>query len=121
MPEIRQLLVDLYNCEADLDDEGLLTGALERAAERAGSTVVNTFIQRFAPVGVSVFLVLAETHLSIHTWPEHRYAALDIFVCGEGKDPGGAWDSIREDLKPRSYEIREFTRDIGGEEERRPE
>jgi S-adenosylmethionine decarboxylase proenzyme len=110
---ITQLLVDLYGCEADLDDEGLLLDALERASEAVGSTIMRRITQRFSPVGVSVILILAETHISVHTWPEHGYAAVDVFICGEGKDPNVAWGVIREALKPESFETKEITRTIG--------
>jgi S-adenosylmethionine decarboxylase len=69
--------------------------------------------QRFSPVGVSVILILAETHLSVHTWPEHGYAAVDVFICGEEKDPNVVWGVIREALKPESFEMKEITRTIG--------
>jgi S-adenosylmethionine decarboxylase len=105
--------VDLYSCQGDLDDETFLESLLEVAAVKAGSTVVNRLVHRFHPVGVSVFLILAETHISIQTWPEHGYAAVDIFVCGEGKDPSAAWDVIREGLGPESFEIKEIIRSIG--------
>lgn len=113
MLEIIQLLVDLYGCDADLDDDGFLMGTLERAAEDVGARVVRKVTQRFSPQGVSIILILAETHLSIHTWPEHGYAAVDIFVCGEGKDPGVAWNVIREALKPSSFRVNEITRTVG--------
>ena len=61
MLKVKQLLVDLYGCQADLDDEKLLQRVLEEAAEKAGSTVVNRLVHRFHPVGVSIFLILAET------------------------------------------------------------
>ena len=117
MLKIKQLLVDLYGCQGDLDDDKLLVGVLEEAAVKAGSTVVNRLVHRFHPVGVSVFLILAETHISIQTWPEHGYAAVDIFVCGKEKDPSAAWNVIREGLGPESFEVKEIIRSIG---ERRP-
>ncbi len=113
MLKITQLLVDLYGCETNLDDEGLLLDALERASGAVGSTIIQRITQRFSPVGVSVILILAETHLSIHTWPEHGYAAVDVFICGEGKDPNVAWDVIREALRPKSFETKEINRTIG--------
>jgi S-adenosylmethionine decarboxylase len=113
MLKVKQLLVDLYGCQADLDDEKLLQRVLEEAAEKAGSTVVNRLVHRFHPVGVSIFLILAETHISIQTWPEHGYAAVDIFVCGEGKNPSAAWEVIRERLEPKSHEVKKITRSIG--------
>jgi S-adenosylmethionine decarboxylase len=111
--KIAQLLVDLYGCEGDLDDEGLLLETLERASEAVGSTIMQRIAQRFSPVGVSVILILAETHISVHTWPEHGYAAVDVFICGEGKNPYTAWEVIREALRPESFETKEITRTIG--------
>jgi S-adenosylmethionine decarboxylase len=113
MLEIEQLLVDLYGCEADLDDADFLLDALRAAADAVGSKVVDEVVHRFSPVGVTVILILAETHISIHTWPEHGYAAVDVFVCGEGKDPNKAWDSLRRALKPESLEMKRLTRTIG--------
>ena len=113
MLKVKQLLVDLYGCQGGLDDDKFLQMVLEEAAVKAGSTVVNRLVHRFHPVGVSVFLILAETHISIQTWPERGYAAVDIFVCGEGKDPSAAWEAIREKLEPESFEVKEITRSIG--------
>ncbi|UCH56630.1 MAG: adenosylmethionine decarboxylase [Candidatus Bathyarchaeota archaeon] len=114
MLKISQLLIDLYGCQADLDDEDLLISALEAAAERVGAKIVRRITQRFQPVGVSVILILSETHLSIHTWPERGYAALDIFICGEGKDPEAAWGVIQERLEPSSFKANQLDRVIGG-------
>jgi S-adenosylmethionine decarboxylase len=113
MLEITQLLVDAYGCECDLDDAEFLKTVLERASEAVRAKVVREIIHSFLPVGVTVILILAETHVSLHTWPEHGYAAVDIFVCGEGKDPQNAWDVIRKELRPESFKIRELTRTIG--------
>jgi S-adenosylmethionine decarboxylase proenzyme len=113
MLEIKQLLVELYNCSADLNDDVLLQNILSEAAEKAGSAIVNRFVHKFKPIGVSIFLILAETHISIHTWPEYEYAAVDIFVCGEGKNPFAAWELIKERIKPSTFEVKEISRSIG--------
>jgi S-adenosylmethionine decarboxylase len=113
MLEIVQLLVDCYGCAADLDDVEFLLEALKGAADEVESKIVNVATQRFSPQGVSVILILAETHISIHTWPEHGYAAVDVFICGEGKDPHPAWEVIKEALGPGSFEMREIIRTIG--------
>lgn len=112
MFRITQLLVDLYGCDADLNDTEFLMGVLERAADDVGAKIVRRVSQRFSPQGVSVILILAETHLSVHTWPEHGYAAVDVFICGEGRDPHPAWEVIREALKPESFEIKEIVRTV---------
>lgn len=113
MLRITQLLVDLYGCDADLDDTEFLMGVLERAADDVGAKIVRRVAQRFSPQGVSVILILAETHLSVHTWPEHGYAAVDVFICGEGRDPHPAWGVIREALRPESFEVKEIVRTVG--------
>jgi S-adenosylmethionine decarboxylase proenzyme len=77
------LLVEYFGCErAVLDDTGRIEDAMRRAAEAAGATVITTAFHRFAPQGVSGVVVIAESHLSIHTWPEHGYAAVDFYTCG---------------------------------------
>ncbi len=78
-----------------------------------GAKIVRRVAQRFSPQGVSVILILAETHLSVHTWPEHGYAAVDVFICGEGRDPHAAWGVIRESLRPEAFEVKEIVRTVG--------
>ena len=113
MFKITQLLVDLYGCAADLDDTEFLLGVLEKAADEVGAKIVRKVTQRFSPQGISAILILAETHLSVHTWPEHGYAAVDVFICGEGRDPHAAWEVIREALGPESFEVKEIVRTVG--------
>jgi len=113
MLKIKELLVDMYGCEGNLNDEEYLCGVLEAAAKRAGAKILQRVAQRFSPVGISIILILAETHMSIHTWPEYKYAALDIFLCGEGKNPEDAWRIVKESLKPRRFKTKMIERTIG--------
>jgi len=74
------LLVEMRDCLTErLDD---LQWVMIEAALRTKATIVNTAFHKFNPVGISGVVVIAESHLAIHTWPEHRYAAVDIFSCG---------------------------------------
>ena len=76
-------LVELYGCEvAALDDLPHIEAALIAAARAAGATVLDARFHKFAPQGVSGVVLIAESHLSVHTWPEHAYAAVDLFTCG---------------------------------------
>ncbi|HHK6005949.1 TPA: adenosylmethionine decarboxylase [Neisseria subflava] len=77
-------LLDLYGCdEAILKDEGRLTTALVAAAQAAEATILTEHFHIFGGAGgVTGVLLLAESHISIHTWPEHRFAAIDAFICG---------------------------------------
>lgn len=80
----RHALLDLYDCDpARLDDLELLRSVFLKTAEELRCTLVQECFHRYAPQGVSGVLVIAESHLSVHTWPEHGYAAVDLFTCGD--------------------------------------
>ena len=79
-----QVVLDLYECQTDhLDDLDWVKQTLVNAARAAGATVVETVFHKFAPFGISGVVVLAESHVAIHIWPENRYAAIDVFTCGK--------------------------------------
>ena len=85
MPEAigQQVLLDLRGCPSEiLNDKAFLEKTLKEAAEKMGATVVLSNFHPFAPIGVSGVVIIMESHLTIHTWPEHGYAAIDIFTCG---------------------------------------
>lgn len=80
----RHLLVEYRGCDpARLDDLPFIEALMRRAVEAAGVTVIDGFFHRFAPQGVTGVVVIAESHLSVHTWPELGYAAVDFFTCGD--------------------------------------
>jgi S-adenosylmethionine decarboxylase len=109
---VKQLLIDLYNCEADINDETAILALITEAAKQAGATVLQASVHRFSPMGCSVVIILKETHISLHTWPEFGYAALDIFLCGESLDPYDAWNYIKKKLQPQTFTIKEVQREI---------
>ena len=77
------LLLDLNECNPQLlDDMSYIRRAMMSAAEEAGATIVGENFHKFNPVGVTGIIAIAESHLCIHTWPEHGFAAVDIFTCG---------------------------------------
>ncbi len=91
----RHILVEAYDCNASaLDDIEGLERAMKEAAEAAGATVVESAFRKFDPHGVSGVLVISESHLTIHTWPEFGYAAIDLFTCGCNADPWKAFDHL---------------------------
>ncbi|MCW4052791.1 MAG: adenosylmethionine decarboxylase [Candidatus Bathyarchaeota archaeon] len=112
LKQIREILADLYDCESDLENLEFLVNALRTASEKMGSTVVKTISHKFSPTGITVFMILAETHMSIHTWPEHKYAALDIFICNEEIDPEIGWNVVKDVLKPSSFKMQKMIRNI---------
>jgi S-adenosylmethionine decarboxylase len=87
------IIVELSDCDADiLSDVDKVTKILVTAAQEAKAEVLQTAFHRFTPQGVSGVVVIAESHLSIHTWPELGYAAMDIYTCGDRTDP---WRACR--------------------------
>ncbi|MGZ8360662.1 MAG: adenosylmethionine decarboxylase [Allosphingosinicella sp.] len=100
----RHLIADLHGCSG-LADLGLIKRALEAAAAAAGATVLETRLHSFGPgQGVTGVALLAESHISIHTWPEHGYAALDIFLCGRRHDLEAALAVVSERLQATSVQ-----------------
>ncbi|KFD25636.1 adenosylmethionine decarboxylase [Sphingobium yanoikuyae] len=96
----RHLLADLYGCPV-LDDVALFETALRAAADSAGATVIGLHLHHFGEgQGVTGVALLAESHMSIHSWPEHGYAAVDIFLCGARHDPAAALDAFCRHLAP---------------------
>ncbi len=80
----QHLLIELYGCgAAALDDLDRVRGTTLAAAELVNATVLGVTEHRFEPQGITVVVVIAESHISIHTWPEHGYAAMDVFTCGD--------------------------------------
>ncbi len=98
-------LLDLFGCSSPiLDDELGLVALAAEAAAKAGATVLATHHHRFEPHGVSAICVLAESHLSIHTWPEIGTATIDVYTCGVATDPNAACDLIELRLAPQYAE-----------------
>ena len=80
----KHFLLELYRCDYEkLNDESFLRCTLNRAAKLAKATVLNLISNKFEPHGVTAIALLAESHISIHTWPESYYSAVDIFTCGQ--------------------------------------
>ena len=102
------LIVDLY--EADrLDDIDHIEATLRRCVEEAGATLLHIHLHHFQPSGVSGVAVLAESHISIHTWPEAGYAALDVFMCGSA-DPDACVPVLRDAFAAKRVGVNELLR-----------
>lgn len=107
----RHLLLDLSGCDGDLlaQAEGLEALFCE-AVRTGGATVVSSHFHQFAPQGVSGVVVLAESHVTVHTWPEAGFAAVDIFTCGSTFKPEAIEQAIVDALAPRSVKRHDLTR-----------
>jgi S-adenosylmethionine decarboxylase len=109
----RHLLVELQDCNREaLNDMGFLRGAMMTAAVESGAVVLGESFHRFSPQGVSGVVVIAESHLSIHTWPEYGYAAVDIFTCGATVIPEKAAEIMVVKLASKSHSWQEIQRGV---------
>ncbi len=107
------LLVELKDCNQEiLKDLGKVKEALVSAAKHAKATIIDVSFHEFSPFGISGMVVIAESHLSIHTWPEYGYAAVDIFTCGDIIKPEDAAHYIIERFECKQPSIVEMKRGI---------
>jgi S-adenosylmethionine decarboxylase len=102
------LIVDLHDAKG-LDDIDLIETTLRRCVDAAGATLLHIHLHHFQPNGVSGVAVLAESHISIHTWPEAGYAALDLFMCGNA-NPDHCIPVLREAFEAGRVEVNELLR-----------
>jgi S-adenosylmethionine decarboxylase len=103
------VIVDLYGASG-LDDKQAIERCLRQCVEKAGATLLHMYLHPFATNGgVSGVAVLAESHISIHTWPEHRYAAVDVFMCGKAQ-PQVCVEVMREAFAPERCVVQELPR-----------
>ena len=106
------LLVDLIGASR-LNDIDHIDGVLRQCVDACGATLLHIHLHHFTPnQGVSGVAVLAESHISIHTWPEHNYAALDVFMCGD-TEPNNAVDILREAFDASDVKVTEMRRGEG--------
>lgn len=107
----RHLLLELFDCDSDaINNLEAVKGALIEAAKRAQATIVDVVFHEFNPFGISGVVVIAESHLSIHTWPEYRYAAVDVFSCGEVLQPEIAVNYLVEQFGAERASVVEMQR-----------
>ena len=109
----KQLLLELKDCDKEvLNDVGFLKGTLLTVASESGATVLGESFHRFNPQGVSGVVIIAESHLFIHTWPEYGYAAADIFTCGDSVQLEKAVEILIGELGSKNHSMVEMRRGI---------
>jgi len=107
----RHLLLELFDCDLDaINNLESVKQTLVEAARRAQATIVDVVFHEFNPFGISGVVVIAESHLSIHTWPEYRYAAVDIFSCGDTLQPDVAANYLVEQFGAERTSVVEMQR-----------
>ena len=111
MSNERHLILDLYECDqAILNDYEELERLLEVALNMAGANILRIFGEKFQPQGVTLLALLAESHASIHSWPELGYAAIDLYTCGDTTNTHKAAEFLKTKLKSKRSEEKELVR-----------
>ncbi|MEE9273679.1 MAG: adenosylmethionine decarboxylase [bacterium] len=106
----RHILAEFYDCDPEMiNDPGAVERVMREAAEISGATIVQSIFHMFSPHGVSGVVVVAESHLAVHTWPEYGYAAVDYFSCGP-VDSAAAVLHLRGALGAETFEMQEIAR-----------
>ncbi len=109
----RHLLIEYYNCNEEiLKDHNLVEKHMNEAAKISGATIVNSVFHHFNPYGVSGAVIIQESHLSIHTWPEYGYAAVDVFTCGDNVNPWDAFEYLEKAFESQKSESSEEPRGL---------
>jgi S-adenosylmethionine decarboxylase proenzyme len=113
----RHILAEYYSCDTTvLNSIELLENCMQSAVRASGATIIDSTFHKFSPHGVSGVIVIAESHMAIHTWPEYGYAAVDFFTCGDRVDPWKAFDYMNKLLKPEKHSTKELQRGLLGPE-----
>lgn len=107
----KHVLLDLYGCAPSaLDDVGLLERLALEAVRASKGTILGHQSHKFTPQGATVLVMVAESHLSLHTWPEHGYVAVDYFTCGDRVLTDEAVRTLQEGLRPEHMTRRDVAR-----------
>lgn len=105
------LIIELKNATG-LDDKTCIERAFRDCIKATGSTLLHIHLHRFQPHGVSGVAVLAESHITVHTWPELGYGAFDVFMCGAA-DPWLTIDVLSQAFQTKDIEVKEISRGLG--------
>ena len=109
----RHCILELYQCDhAKLNDEAFIRTTITASAKIAGATLINLVTHSFKPQGVTGLALLAESHISIHTWPEIGYAAIDVFTCGDHTMPEKACKLLSKDFLAKDSSFKTIAREI---------
>ncbi|MEW5724441.1 MAG: adenosylmethionine decarboxylase [Thermodesulfobacteriota bacterium] len=109
----KHLIVEFHDCDPDvLNDSVSCQTILLEAVRLSGATVIQPFFHQFNPHGVSGIVVIAESHFSVHTWPEYGYCALDVFTCGDEIKSEPAVDFLRRSFRSGHFSVMEIKRGV---------
>ncbi|PIT92811.1 MAG: adenosylmethionine decarboxylase [Candidatus Harrisonbacteria bacterium CG10_big_fil_rev_8_21_14_0_10_42_17] len=104
------VIAEFFGCNKTLENAERVSEYIKAAVIQCGATILHEKFHKFSPQGLTGYLLLAESHASIHTWPEHNYAAVDIFTCGTTINPHTAIEYLKEKLCTNDVEIKTILR-----------
>lgn len=107
----RHLILELWGCR-NLNSTDVVEHVLRGIVRDCDLTLLDLNVYPFTPIGVTGVAVVTESHVMIHTWPEHGYAAVDVFTCGDQANPEAALPTLREYFAPERIQVMEITRGI---------
>jgi spermidine synthase len=109
----QHLILELYGCRAEtLSSVADVQDAMIKGATAAGATIIDSIFHHFKPYGVSGVVVIAESHFAIHTWPEHNFASVDLFTCGETTRPWEAFKVVKKLFKATHFSVMKLERGL---------
>ena len=109
----RHLILELWGCDAEsINSIATIERAMTDTVEACGATLLDLRVYPFTPIGVTGVAILSESHMMIHTWPEHGYAAVDVFTCGYHTDPAEAVPVLRRYFHPERIQVMEMNRGL---------
>jgi len=107
----KQTILELYGCKKELlNDLAFIEKTILSAAKSANATIIKHFFHQFSPFGISGTVIIAESHVCIHTWPEHNFAAVDIFTCSEKMDNKMICDTLIAKFEAKDSTMNTITR-----------
>jgi S-adenosylmethionine decarboxylase len=103
------LIAEFWNGKV-IEEERELRRILDETVKESESTALETIVHKFEPQGITGVVLLAESHIAMHTWPELKYIAIDLFTCGEKSKPLKALEYLKRELQPQRVEIKKIKR-----------
>lgn len=110
--KITHLAIELKDCSAKIVDSKFVQRELKKAVGKTRLRVLHSHFHDFQPTGTTGLILLKESHVTIHTWPEHRYASVDIVTCGDPHDAAVAFGSLVDSLRPKKIVCKNVRRGL---------
>jgi S-adenosylmethionine decarboxylase len=104
------IVMDCSGCKGEINSLEAMRRMIVEIAQEACVVILNIYMHKFEPQGVTGAAVISESHITVHTWPEHHYAAVDVFTCGENALPKRAVQVVKKYIRPEKIDVKEIDR-----------